>query len=101
MVQYIICTIKFFLLFCFRVGKEIAARDPVPQDVNLNSVNLYVLWGIRVNDSQPGMLLTHGADVPERSLEQISPTGIVLDIPVSCHNLASLSCWGGGGGGGS
>ena len=67
------------LCFPFRVGKEIAARDPVPQDINLNSANLYVLWGVRVDDSQPGMLLTHGANVPAASRLDDS----VPDTPVS------------------
>ena len=53
----------------------------------MNSAN-YVLWGVRVNDSQPGMLITHGADVPARSLEQVNPAGgVILDIPVSCPNI--------------
>ena len=76
--------ICIFLLFCFRVGKEIIASDPVPQDVDLDS-DLYVLWGVRVNDSQPGMLLTHDADAPARSLEQVNPAGQGLGLipPVS------------------
>lgn len=67
--------------FCFRVGKEIAPRDPVPQDINLNSANLYVLWGVRVDDSAPGMLLTHGADVPARSEQQVNPSGLDAGMP--------------------
>jgi hypothetical protein len=85
---------NLFPFISFRVGKEIAPSDPVPQDVNLNSANLYVLWGVRVDDSQPGMLITHGANVPAASLEQVDPAGLIvvngLDIPVSYPNIFTL-----------
>ena len=81
-----LCYFFVCLFACFRVGKEITPRDPVPQDIDLNLSNLYVLWGVRVNDSAPGMLLTHGGDVPAASLEQVNPAGQAgpqLDTPVS------------------
>ena len=65
--------------------------------INLNSANLYVLWGVRVDDSQPGMLLTHGANVPAASRLD----GSVLDTPVSYSSYciwANLAGAGGGGG---
>ena len=66
-----------FLSSHFRVGKQIIASDPAPQDINLNT-DLYVLWGIRANDSMAGQLLTHRPEGnPAASLELVNPAGVV------------------------
>ena len=79
------------IIVFLRVGKEIAPSDPAPQDLNLNS-DLFTLWGVRVNDSVPGMLITHGrgpGNVPAASLEQINIAGVNVDPPVSKHSAYS------------
>ena len=68
---------NFLSSHCFRVGKQIIASDPAPQDINLNT-DLYVLWGIRANDSMAGQLLTHRPEGnPAASLELVNPAGVV------------------------
>ena len=66
----------------------IAPSDPAPQDINLNS-DLFVLWGIRPNNSTAGMIPAHSvalpSDVPAASLVAVNPAGAVVGLvnPVS------------------
>ena len=64
----------------------IAPSDPPPQDINLNS-NLYVLWGIRPDNSTAGMVPAHRiatpSDIPAASQVLVNPAGIALMNPVS------------------
>ena len=70
------------LLIYFRVGKQIAPTDPAPQDLNLNA-NLYVLWGVRMPDSTPGMIPIHAGSIPAVSQALVNPAGAVVATPVS------------------
>ena len=66
----------------------IAPSDPAPQDINLNS-DLFVLWGIRPDNSTAGMIPAHSiatpADIPAASLVTVNPAGpaVALENPVS------------------
>ena len=45
------------------VAKRIAIRDESPKDIDLNS-NVYVMWGVRPDDSMQGQLLSHAFQQP-------------------------------------
>ena len=45
------------------VAKRIALRDESPRDIDLSS-NVYVMWGVRPNDSMQGELLPHASQQP-------------------------------------
>ena len=93
----IICTLvqllhmhKWIDLLCvsyFSVAKQIAPRDPAPQDLDLNSL-LYIMWGIRagVRDNA-NSIQTHTPGAPAVSEGLFNPvTGATLpplQAPVS------------------
>lgn len=66
----------------------IAPSDPAPQDINLNS-DLFVLWGIRPDNSTAGMIPAHRialpSDIPAASLATVNPAGVAVGLanPVS------------------
>ena len=64
------------------MAKQISPTDPVPQDLNLNA-NLYVLWGVRMADSTPGMIPVHAGSIPAVSQNLVNPAGAVVATPVS------------------
>ena len=72
----------------FRVAKTVAPSDPAPQDINLNS-DLFVLWGVRPDNSTAGSIPAHRiatpSDIPAASIATVNPAGpaIALEIPVS------------------
>ena len=76
------------MLSLFRVGKTIAPSDPPPQDINLNS-DLFVLWGIRADNSTAGMIPAHSidprSDIPAASNATVNPAGMAVGLatPVS------------------
>ena len=84
-------------LLPFRVGKLIVPSDPTPQDINLNS-DLFVLWGIRPDNSTAGMIPPHRiatpSDIPAASLVTVNPAGPAVAL------VNPVSHLGGGGGGG-
>ena len=45
------------------VAKRIALRDESPRDIDLSS-NVYVMWGVRPDDSMQGELLPHASQQP-------------------------------------
>ena len=65
-----------------------APSDPAPQDINLNS-DLFVLWGIRPDNSTAGTIPPHRiatpSDIPAASLVTVNPAGpaVALVNPVS------------------
>ena len=66
----------------------IAPSDPTPQDINLDS-DLFILWGIRPDNSTAGTIPPHRiatpSDIPAASLVTVNPAGpaVIVDNPVS------------------
>ena len=64
----------------FRVAKTVAPSDPAPQDINLNS-DLFVLWGVRPDNSTAGSIPAHRiatpSDIPAASIVTVNPVGPV------------------------
>ena len=87
-------------LLPFRVGKLIVPSDPAPQDINLN-FNLFVLWGIRPDNSTAGMIPPHRiatlTDIPAASLVTVNPAGpavaVALVNPVSHGRGGGVGQW--------
>ena len=75
-----------FPYYNYSVAKPIAAFDPVPQDLDLNS-DFFVMWGIRAADGVQGSLMPHStnprSDIPALSQTVFNPsTGVSVTAPV-------------------
>ena len=72
------------------------ASDPAPQDLNLTSP-VYILWGIRPNNSTAGSIPAHAialpSDIPAASATPANPSnGVVVSTPVSWVSVTVTHC---------